>query len=44
MRGLYGAGRSTAGLAVGGYSSGLSLGDGSFFGRRAGQAAARARL
>jgi 3-oxo-5alpha-steroid 4-dehydrogenase len=42
--GLYGAGRSTSGLVVGGYSSGLSLGDGSFFGRRAGYAAAaRAR-
>jgi 3-oxo-5alpha-steroid 4-dehydrogenase len=42
--GLYGAGRSTSGLVVGGYSSGLSLGDGSFFGRRAGSAAAaRAR-
>ncbi|MBK7947427.1 MAG: FAD-binding protein [Deltaproteobacteria bacterium] len=40
MRGLYGAGRSTSGLAVGGYSSGLSLGDGTFFGRRAGRAAA----
>ena len=39
--GLYGAGRSTSGLVVGGYSSGLSLGDGSFFGRRAGRAAAR---
>jgi 3-oxo-5alpha-steroid 4-dehydrogenase len=38
--GLYGAGRSTSGLAVGGYSSGLSLGDGTFFGRRAGLAAA----
>lgn len=38
--GLYGAGRSTSGLAVGGYSSGLSLGDGTFFGRRAGHAAA----
>ncbi len=38
--GLYAAGRSTSGLAVGGYSSGLSLGDGSFFGRRAGRAAA----
>lgn len=34
--GLFGAGRSTSGLAVGGYSSGLSLGDGTFFGRRAG--------
>jgi len=40
--GLYGAGRSTSGLAVGGYSSGLSLGDGLFFGRRAGRAAAAA--
>lgn len=40
--GLFGAGRSTSGLAVGGYSSGLSLGDGTFFGRRAGRAAARA--
>ncbi|MAG32430.1 MAG: flavoprotein [Deltaproteobacteria bacterium] len=38
--GLYGAGRSTSGLAVGGYSSGLSLGDGTFFGRRAGRTAA----
>lgn len=40
LQGLYGAGRATSGLAVGGYSSGLSLGDGSFFGRRAGRAAA----
>ena len=39
--GLYGAGRSTSGIAVGGYSSGLSLGDGTFFGRRAGRAAAK---
>ncbi len=38
--GLYGAGRATAGIAVGSYSSGLSLGDGTFFGRRAGRAAA----
>ncbi len=38
--GLFGAGRSTSGLAVGGYSSGLSLGDGTFFGRRAARAAA----
>jgi 3-oxo-5alpha-steroid 4-dehydrogenase len=37
--GLYAAGRATAGLSVGGYSSGLSLGDGTFFGRRAGRAA-----
>lgn len=38
--GLFAAGRTTSGLAVGGYSSGLSLGDGTFFGRRAGVAAA----
>ena len=38
--GLFGAGRSTSGLAVGGYSSGLSLGDGTFFGRIAGRVAA----
>lgn len=38
--GLFGAGRSTSGLSVGSYSSGLSLGDGSFFGRRAGRRAA----
>ena len=40
--GLYAAGRSTAGLAAWGYASGVSLGDGSFYGRRAGRAAARA--
>lgn len=41
--GLYAAGRCTAGLAAwGGYASGISLGDGSFYGRRAGgRAAAR---
>jgi 3-oxo-5alpha-steroid 4-dehydrogenase len=39
--GLYAAGRSTAGLAAWGYASGISLGDGSFYGRRAGSAAAR---
>jgi len=39
--GLFGAGRATSGLAVGSYASGLSLGDGTFFGRRAGRAAAR---
>ncbi|OBB98822.1 flavoprotein [Mycobacterium sp. 852013-50091_SCH5140682] len=39
--GLYAAGRSTAGLAAWGYASGISLGDGSFYGRRAGAAAAR---
>ncbi|UCE85689.1 MAG: FAD-dependent oxidoreductase [Deltaproteobacteria bacterium] len=38
--GLFGAGRTTSGLSVGGYSSGLSLGDGTFFGRRAGRCAA----
>lgn len=38
--GLYAAGRSTAGVCAGGYASGASLGDGSFFGRRAGIAAA----
>lgn len=39
--GLYAAGRSTAGLAAWGYASGISLGDGSFYGRRAGQSAAK---
>ncbi len=38
--GLFGAGRATSGLSVGSYSSGLSLGDGAFFGRRAGRCAA----
>ena len=38
--GLFAAGRTTAGIAAGGYVSGISLGDGSFFGRRAGRAAA----
>jgi 3-oxo-5alpha-steroid 4-dehydrogenase len=38
--GLFAAGRATAGLAAWGYASGISLGDGSFYGRRAGQAAA----
>lgn len=40
--GLYAAGRSTAGLAAWGYASGISLGDGSFYGRRAGRSAAQA--
>ncbi len=40
--GLYAAGRATSGIAAPGYSSGLSLGDGTFFGRRAGRAAASA--
>ncbi|MBB3751509.1 3-oxo-5alpha-steroid 4-dehydrogenase [Mycolicibacterium sp. BK634] len=39
--GLYAAGRCTAGLAAWGYASGISLGDGSFYGRRAGRSAAR---
>jgi 3-oxo-5alpha-steroid 4-dehydrogenase len=38
--GLYAAGRCSSGLAVHGYCSGISLGDGTFFGRRAGQHAA----
>ncbi len=38
--GLFGAGRSTSGLSVGSYSSGLSLGDATYFGRRAGRSAA----
>lgn len=38
--GLFAAGRTTAGIATGGYVSGISLGDGTFFGRRAGAAAA----
>jgi 3-oxo-5alpha-steroid 4-dehydrogenase len=40
--GLYAAGRCSAGLAAWGYASGISLGDGSFYGRRAGLAAANA--
>ncbi len=39
--GLYAAGRTTSGIAKQGYSSGMSLGDASFFGRRAGRNAAR---
>jgi 3-oxo-5alpha-steroid 4-dehydrogenase len=39
ITGLYSAGRASSGLAVYGYCSGISLGDGSFFGRRAGQTA-----
>jgi 3-oxo-5alpha-steroid 4-dehydrogenase len=38
--GLFAAGRTTAGIATGGYVSGISLGDGTFFGRRAGAVAA----
>lgn len=40
--GLFAAGRCTAGLAAWGYASGISLGDGSFYGRRAGRSAANA--
>lgn len=38
--GLFAAGRSTSGIHGDGYISGTSLGDGTFFGRRAGRAAA----
>lgn len=37
--GLFAAGRTTSGLAAQGYASGLSLADGTYFGRRAGAAA-----
>jgi 3-oxo-5alpha-steroid 4-dehydrogenase len=40
--GLFAAGRCIAGLAAWGYASGVSLGDGSFYGRRAGRSAASA--
>jgi 3-oxo-5alpha-steroid 4-dehydrogenase len=40
VEGLYAAGRTTSGLAAWGYVSGLSLADATFFGRRAGRAAA----
>jgi 3-oxo-5alpha-steroid 4-dehydrogenase len=41
LPGLYAAGRAAAGIHGEGYISGTSLGDGTFFGRRAGRAAAR---
>ncbi len=41
--GLYAAGRTTSGVAKQGYSSGMSLGDGSFFGRAAGRQAITGR-
>ena len=41
IEGLFAAGRCTSGLCAGGYVSGASLGDGSFYGRRAGIAAAK---
>ncbi|WP_019931742.1 FAD-dependent oxidoreductase [Nocardia sp. BMG111209] len=40
IAGLFAAGRCTSGICAGGYVSGASLGDGSFYGRRAGIAAA----
>ena len=43
IAGLYAAGRAAAGIHGEGYISGTSLGDGTFFGRRAGRAAARAQ-
>jgi 3-oxo-5alpha-steroid 4-dehydrogenase len=44
IMGLYAAGRTAASLAASHYASGISLGDGSFFGRRAARhAATRAR-
>lgn len=39
--GLFAAGRTTKGIGGAGYVSGMSLGDGTFFGRRAGASAAR---
>ncbi len=38
--GLFAAGRASSGIHGFGYVSGTSLGDGTFFGRRAGRAAA----
>jgi 3-oxo-5alpha-steroid 4-dehydrogenase len=40
--GLYAAGRTTSGVAAYGYCSGISLADGTFFGRKAGRSAAAA--
>jgi 3-oxo-5alpha-steroid 4-dehydrogenase len=42
--GLFAAGRTTSGVAAQGYSSGISLADGTLFGREAGRSAARAPL
>jgi 3-oxo-5alpha-steroid 4-dehydrogenase len=39
--GLYAAGRTSNGIPARGYASGASLGDGAFFGRKAGKAVAR---
>ena len=44
ISGLYAAGRAALGLCSNGYISGLSIGDGMFSGRRAGKAAAAARV
>lgn len=41
IAGLHAAGRTTSGIAAFGYTSGISLGDATFFGRRAGRSAAR---
>ncbi|MEV6068619.1 FAD-dependent oxidoreductase [Nocardia sp. NPDC052001] len=41
IAGLFAAGRVSSGICAGGYASGCSLGDGSFYGRRAGVAAAK---
>lgn len=43
VEGLYAVGRTSSGLAAFGYASGISLSDGSFFGRRAGRHAAGRR-
>jgi succinate dehydrogenase/fumarate reductase flavoprotein subunit len=45
VRGLYAAGRTSAGLprCAAGYASGMSVGDATFFGRLAGRSAANAR-
>ncbi|HEY4332976.1 MAG TPA: FAD-dependent oxidoreductase, partial [Ilumatobacteraceae bacterium] len=39
--GLYAAGRTSSGIPAWGYASGASLGDGAFFGRKAGKAIAK---
>jgi 3-oxo-5alpha-steroid 4-dehydrogenase len=41
--GLFAAGATASGLAAQGYNSGISLSDATFFGRQAGQQAARRR-
>ncbi len=43
IAGLYAAGRTTSGLSAQGYSSGISIADGTFFGRQAGRSAAGVR-